>query len=120
MREWLLSVVETQKTKFELVCIVLWGMWQARNSLVWEGQRGKPMEVVQNVVSWYQVFLAAQVVPRVSRPVSQLKWMAPTGWSGVLGVWKWCYRMGYGAVYSTGGIIRGYLGGTSVGGEVAD
>ncbi|KAM3010866.1 hypothetical protein FF2_029634 [Malus domestica] len=34
MCEWLISVVENQRAKFDLVCMVLWGLWQTRNSLV--------------------------------------------------------------------------------------
>ncbi|KAB2615012.1 ribonuclease H protein [Pyrus ussuriensis x Pyrus communis] len=59
MREWLLLVVKNQKAKFDLVCMVLWGLWQARNSLVWDGHRGQPMKVVQKLVCWYHAFLAA-------------------------------------------------------------
>ncbi|KAM1040627.1 hypothetical protein TB2_029460 [Malus domestica] len=33
MCEWLISVVENQRAKFDLVCMVLWGLWQTRNSL---------------------------------------------------------------------------------------
>ncbi|KAM2288977.1 hypothetical protein ACFXTI_029789 [Malus domestica] len=34
MCEWLISVVENQRAKFDLVCMVLWGLWQTRNSLI--------------------------------------------------------------------------------------
>ncbi|KAM2057398.1 hypothetical protein ACFX16_030091 [Malus domestica] len=34
MCEWLISVVENQRAKFDLVCMVLWGLWQTRNSLM--------------------------------------------------------------------------------------
>ncbi|RXH70791.1 hypothetical protein DVH24_013537 [Malus domestica] len=39
------------------------------------------MEVMQKVVSWYQLFLAAHEMQNVPKPVPQLKWMTPSdGW----------------------------------------
>lgn len=32
MKEWLLSVVENQMAKFDMLCMLLWGLWQAQNS----------------------------------------------------------------------------------------
>lgn len=61
--------------------MVLWGLWHARNSLIWDGQRGQPMEVGHKVVCWYQTFLVSHEVQRVSRPVHRLKWLTPSdGW----------------------------------------
>lgn len=56
-------------------------MWQARHSLVWDGQRGQSIEVVHKVVCWYQALLVTHEVQRVSRPVPQLKWLTLSdGW----------------------------------------
>lgn len=56
LKDWLPAVLETKEVDFELACLIMWGIWQERNSWVWRGFKALPMVVWQKVSSWLSAF----------------------------------------------------------------
>ncbi|KAM1000656.1 hypothetical protein FF1_007225 [Malus domestica] len=81
LKDWLFVVLENKEVDFELACLIMWGIWQERNSRVWMGSQALPMLVWQKVSSWLSVFQVANCEPTRVGVVPTLRWSPSSqGW----------------------------------------
>lgn len=81
LKDWLLAVLETKEVDFDLACVIMWGIWQEKNSRVWRGAQVLPMVVWQKVSSWLSVFQVANCAPARVGVVPTSRWSPPgQGW----------------------------------------
>lgn len=75
LNSWLEKILmEGNMTSIELLFMLLWSLWNERNTIVWTGKRRSPSEVVDGAMRLLIDFKEQQVVPKPLLSKAQAKW----------------------------------------------
>lgn len=63
--------------KIELLFMIMWNLWNERNTVVWTAKRRSPCEVVDGAVRLFYEFEEHQPTPSMSISRAKAKWQKP-------------------------------------------
>ncbi|XP_068309617.1 uncharacterized protein [Pyrus communis] len=82
MKDWVAQLAQvSSKQTFEMVLMLMWSIWRARNDLLWNGTRTPPREITVRDEEWLSVHHRWHLPCKEPRNLMKQRWSKPPeGW----------------------------------------